>query len=129
MNKSPPTSKASSSSSSFSADSIARQFVHKYYKTLHSTPGKVPSLFYSPFAHRVTSYVANGNDKINEEQDSSASLQNHFTPKEIYYMDLKTTVSSVDASEVTFVQDKTLLVAVKGQFSSCLLYTSDAADE
>ena len=122
MNKSPPTSKASSSSSSssFSADSIARQFVHKYYKTLHSTPGKVPSLFYSPFAHRVTSYVANGNDKINEEQDSSASLQNHFTPKENYYMDLKTTVSSVDASEVTFVQDKTLLVAVKGQFSSSL---------
>jgi len=35
-------------------------------------------------------------------------------------MDLKTTVSSVDASEVTFVQDKTLLVAVKGQFSSSL---------
>ena len=33
-------------------------------------------------------------------------------------MDLKTTVSSVDASEVTFVQDKTLLVAVKGAFSS-----------
>ena len=68
----------------------------------------------------MTSYVANGNDKINEEQDSSASLQNHFTPKEKYYMDLKTTVSSVDASEVTFVQDKTLLVAVKGQFSSSL---------
>jgi hypothetical protein len=33
-------------------------------------------------------------------------------------MDLNTTISSLDASEVTFVQDKTLLVLVKGAFSS-----------
>ena len=32
-------------------------------------------------------------------------------------MDLNT-ISSLDASEVTFVQDKTLLVLVKGAFSS-----------
>ena len=35
-------------------------------------------------------------------------------------MDLNTTISSLDASEVTFVQDKTLLVLVKGAFSNNL---------
>jgi len=35
-------------------------------------------------------------------------------------MDLNTTISSCDASEVTFVQDKTLLVLVKGTFSPSL---------
>ena len=129
-----------SSSSSSSADSIARHFIQKYYTTLHNAPKKVPSIFYSPFAHRATSYVSNGNNNNktknggkdatttsktnltlppkNEVQDSRASLQSHFTSHEKYYMDLNTTISSLDASEVTFVQDKTLLVLVKGAFSS-----------
>ena len=131
-----------SSSSSSSADSIARHFIQKYYTTLHNAPKKVPSIFYSPFAHRATSYVSNGNNNNktknggkdatttsktnltlppkNEVQDSRASLQSHFTSHEKYYMDLNTTISSLDASEVTFVQDKTLLVLVKGAFSNNL---------
>ena len=131
-----------SSSSSSSADSIARRFIQKYYTTLHNAPKKVPSIFYSPFAHRATSYVSNGNNNNktknggkdatttsktnltlppkNEVQDSRASLQSHFTSHEKYYMDLNTTISSLDASEVTFVQDKTLLVLVKGAFSNNL---------
>ena len=121
------------SSSKSSADSIARHFIQKYYSTLHNAPTKVPCILYSPFATRVTSYVSNGNNNNNnnndsttlalppkEVQDSRTSLQSHFISKEKYYMDLNTTISSCDASEVTFVQDKTLLVLVKGTFSSSL---------